>query len=132
AEQTPDIAALKAPGRSPLSYAQLLSQIETVRESLNAFGVGRNDRIVVVLNNGPEMAAAFMAIASCSTAVPLNPAYRADEFNLYLSRLNAKAIVVAAEDETGVQDIAARAGVGVVEVVPQSNAGAGSFAVEGS
>ena len=89
AELTPGIAAITAPGRSPLTYARLRSQLESVRESLNAFGLGRNDRVVIVLDNGPEMAVAFMAIAACVTAVPLNPSYRADEFEFYLSRINA-------------------------------------------
>src|SRR3954454_20150188 len=83
AERTPYAVAITAPDRSPLTYAQLLSQIESVKSSLNASGVGRNDRIVIVHDNGPEMAVAFMAIASCCTAVPLNPAYRAEEFKFY-------------------------------------------------
>src|ERR1043166_3229820 len=94
AERTPYGVAITAPDRSPLTYAQLLSQIEKVKESLNACGVGRNDRVLIVHENGPEMAVAFMAIASCCTAVPLNPAYRADEFKFYLSRLNATAVLV--------------------------------------
>jgi acyl-CoA synthetase (AMP-forming)/AMP-acid ligase II len=60
AELTPGIAAIVAPGRLPLSYTRLLSQLEIVRESVNAFGLGRNDRVVIVLDNGPEMAVAFM------------------------------------------------------------------------
>src|SRR5690242_11563043 len=100
AELTPDVTALTAPGRSALTYRRLLSQLDTVRQSLNGFGLGRNDRVVMVLDNGPEMALAFMAVASCATAVPLNPAYRKEEFRFYLSRLNATALVVAAEGQT--------------------------------
>src|SRR5215212_11675018 len=106
AERTPDAAAIMGPDRSPLTYARLLSQIENVKGSLNAFGIGRNDRVVVVLDNGPEMAVAFMAIAACSTAVPLNPAYRIDEFSFYLSRINAKALVVHGEAQTDLKDLA--------------------------
>src|SRR3954469_20345229 len=86
AERTPNVAAIRAPGRSPLTYARLLSQLERVRTSLNAFGFARNDRIVTVLDNVPEMAVAFMGLASCVTAAPLNPNYRVDEFKFYLSR----------------------------------------------
>ena len=81
AERTPYAVAITAPDRAPLTYAQLLSQIENVKKSLNACGLGRNDRVVIVHDNGPEMAVAFMAIASCCTAVPLNPAGR-----LYVSQ----------------------------------------------
>src|ERR1051325_11109205 len=122
AERTPGAVAITAPGRSPSTYAQLLTQIENVRESLNACGIGRNDRVVIVLDNGPEMAVAFMAIASCCTAVPLNPAYRAEEFKFYLSRLNASALVVNAADQTGVKDLARQLGLNVFELVPRAGA----------
>jgi acyl-CoA synthetase (AMP-forming)/AMP-acid ligase II len=128
AERTPGAAAITAPDRSPLTYAQLLTQIENVKESLNGGGIGRNDRVVIVLDNGPEMAVAFMAIASCCTAVPLNPAYRAEEFKFYLSRLNARALVVNAEDQTGVKDLARQLGLNIIELIP----GAGAFALHGA
>ena len=125
AELTPNLVAIKAPGRLPLTYAKLLSQIQTVRESLNAFGLSRGDRVVIVVDNGPEMAVAFMALASCVTAVPLNPAYRADEFRFYLSRLNAKALLVKAEDETEVRQVAHDLGLMTIDLVPQQHAEAG-------
>ena len=40
------------------------------------------------------MAAAFLSIACAATAAPLNPSYTLDEFEFYLSDLNAKALVV--------------------------------------
>jgi oxalate---CoA ligase len=40
------------------------------------------------------MASCYMACASGVTSAPLNPAYRADEFEFYLSDLNAKALIV--------------------------------------
>ena len=127
AERAPDAVAITAPGRSPLTYAQLLSQVENVKETLNTCGIGRNDRVVIVLDNGPEMAVAFMAIASCCTAVPLNPAYRAEEFKFYLSRLNASALVVNEGDQTGVKDLARQLGLVIIELVPDEAAGAGTF-----
>jgi acyl-CoA synthetase (AMP-forming)/AMP-acid ligase II len=127
AGRTPDAVAITAPERSPLTYAQLLAQVETVKESLNAGGIGRNDRVVIVLDNGPEMAVAFMATASCCTAVPLNPAYRAEEFKFYLSRLNARALVVNAADQTGVKDLALHSGLTIIELLPDQAGGAGAF-----
>ena len=58
--------------------------------ALNGMGIGRNDRVAIVLPNGPEMAAAFVAIACGATTAPLNPAYKADEFDFYLADLNAR------------------------------------------
>src|SRR5215212_9480026 len=127
AERTPDAAAIMGPDRSPLTYARLLSQMENLKGTLNACGIGRNDRVVIVLDNGPEMAVAFMAISSCCTAVPLNPAYRAEEFKVYLSRLNATALLVNAADRSGVKDLAANLGLIIIELVPDQSAGAGAF-----
>ena len=132
AELTPGIAAITAPGRSPLTYARLRSQLESVRESLNAFGLGRNDRVVIVLDNGPEMAVAFMAMAACVTAVPLNPSYRADEFEFYLSRINAKALVVNADDHSGIKELGRRLGLRIVELVARPDAEAGVFELHGA
>ena len=44
--------------------------------ALNAIGIGRGDRVAIVLPNGPEMAASFVAIACGATTAPLNPAYK--------------------------------------------------------
>ena len=47
-----------------------------------------------MLENGPEMATAFLSIAAGATTAPLNPAYREDELNFYLSDIKAKAILI--------------------------------------
>ena len=56
-------------------------------------GLGRHDRIAIVLPQGPEMAVVFVAVAACATAAPLNPAYRTSEFEFYLADLHAKALI---------------------------------------
>ena len=83
-----------APERNALSYQALRALAKRTVADLNGMGIGRNDRVAIVLPNGPEMAAAFIAIACGATTAPLNPAYRAEEFEFYLSDLNAKALVV--------------------------------------
>src|SRR5262249_47267888 len=93
AEQAPEAIALLAPGRTPLTYRRLQTQINDTLKMLNARGVGRQDRVALVLPNGPEMVVAFLAVAAGATAAPLNPAYRADEFDFYLSDLRAKAVL---------------------------------------
>ena len=77
-----------------LSYGDLRKNIKQTIIDLNNFGIGRNDKIAIVLPNGPEMATAFLSIACAATAAPLNPSYTLDEFEFYLSDLNAKALVV--------------------------------------
>ena len=115
--------AIRAPGRPALSYAGLRDLTAATIARLNAIGMGRNDRGAIVLPNGPEMAAAFIAIGAGATTAPLNPAYRADEFNFYLTDLKAKALVVQKGVATEARDVAAKLGVTVLELVPGEHAG---------
>ena len=75
--------ALSAPGRLDLTYGGLRALTRRTRNTLNAAGIGRNDRIAIVLPNGPEMAAGFVALANCAATAPLNPLYRREEFAFY-------------------------------------------------
>src|SRR5437762_2014775 len=87
----PGAWAVGAPSRPAATSDQLLVQNDRTIASLNGFGIGRGDRLAIVLDNGPEMAAAFLSCASACTTAPLNPAYREDEFAFYLEDLKAKA-----------------------------------------
>src|ERR1044072_700559 len=117
-ERAPNAVAITAPGRRPLTYQALLGQTEEARASLNSRGIGRNDRVILALNNGPEMAVAFIATASCVTCVPLNPGYRADEFEFYMSRLNAKALIVDSDNDSPARAIARELGLSIIELSP--------------
>ncbi|MES3013674.1 MAG: acyl--CoA ligase [Pseudomonadota bacterium] len=119
--------AIAAPGRASLSHAGLRALIDTTLAGLNALGIGRNDRVAIVLNNGPEMAACFVACASGVTSAPLNPAYRADEFEFYLSDLNAKALIVEQTSTSPAIEVATKLGVRLLDLVVDAGAAAGSF-----
>lgn len=97
---------------------------------MNALGIGRNDRVGIVLANGPEMATCFVACASGVTSAPLNPAYRADEFEFYLSDLNAKALIVEQNSSSPAIEVATRLGVRVIDLIAEAEQGAGSFRLE--
>src|SRR5262245_22019704 len=86
--------AIGAPERSVLTHAALRSLAQRTVDSLNQIGIGRGYRVAIVLPNGPEMAAAFLSIGSGATTAPLNPGYRAEEFDFYLSDLDARALVI--------------------------------------
>jgi len=94
----PDAPAIIEPAGTTLSFAQLRQQVSHLAGQLNALGIGRNDRVAMVLPNGPEAAIAFLAVAACSTAAPLNPGYREDEFRFYMDDLRAKALITLPDD----------------------------------
>jgi acyl-CoA synthetase (AMP-forming)/AMP-acid ligase II len=90
--------AVIEPAGPTLTYAQLRDQVSHLAGQLNALGVGRNDRVAIVLPNGPEAALSFIAVAACATAAPLNQAYREDEFRFYMDDLKAKALITLPDD----------------------------------
>src|SRR4249920_1293595 len=102
----PDSTALSTPGGTPLTYRALRALAAQTLAALNARGVGRNDRIAIVLDNGPEMAAAFVCFAAGATAAPLNPVYRAEEFEFYLTDLHAKILIIERDRASPVVDVA--------------------------
>jgi acyl-CoA synthetase (AMP-forming)/AMP-acid ligase II len=122
-----DAPALGAPGRRALAFGELRALIARTLASLNAAGIGRNDAVAIVLPNGPEMAACYMACASGVTSAPLNPAYRADEFEFYLADLQAKALIVERGSASPAVEVARKLGVRLIELVPRSEGGAGDF-----
>lgn len=85
--------ALVAPGRPPLTYRQLRENVAALAGRLHWFGIGRGDRIAIAMANGPEMVISFLAAATCATAAPLNPRYKADEFAFYYEDTQAVALI---------------------------------------
>lgn len=106
ARTMPDSIALAAPGREPLTYARLAWRMKSITGQLNHMGIGPGDRVVIVLPNGLEMALAFLTVASCATAAPLNPAYRTAEFEFYLSDLRPKAVIVPPDQNSPARSVA--------------------------
>ncbi|MEO5733893.1 MAG: acyl--CoA ligase [Rubrivivax sp.] len=125
-----DAVALSAPGRAPLTYRALRALVADTTAALNAAGIGRNDRVAIVLPNGPEMAACFVACASAVTAAPLNPAYGAEEFGFYLTDLQARALIVEQGSTSAVVAAARKLGVRVIELRVAEGAAAGGFELQ--
>ena len=87
----------------------------TAAAQLNALGIGRGDRrgdrAAERAGDGDGLRVASRPRA---TTAPLNPAYRADELDFYLTDIGAKAILVA-EDENGpAVAVAERLGIAVL------------------
>ena len=127
-----DDVAIAAPDRTPLSYGGLRELVAKTVTDMNTLGIGRNDRVAIVLPNGPEMATAFVAVAAGATTAPLNPAYRAEEFRFYLEDLNARALFVEAGSDSPAIKVAQSMDVPVLELSVPADAPAGVFEIEGA
>lgn len=122
--------ALSAPGLSALSFDGLRSLMQTTAQALSSRGIGRNDRVAIVLPNGPEMATAFITVAACCTSAPLNPAYRLDEFEFYMSDLKAVALIVERGSQSPAVDAAKKLSIPIIELVSTPEQGAGAFTLD--
>ena len=125
-----DALAISAPGRPALPYRDLRALVKQTLATLNGWGIGRNDRVAIVLPNGPDMATCFVACAHGTASAPLNPAYRAEEFEFYLSDLNARALIVEAGSTSPAVEVARRLGVRIIELVADPKGPAGQFQLQ--
>jgi len=106
----------------PLSFRALRHQVDCSIDTLNALGIGRGDRVAMVMPNGPTMAAAFMSIAAAAAACPLNPAFREEEFAFYLADLRARALLVERGSTSAAIAVARRLGIRLLEAVAVGDA----------
>lgn len=127
--RNPGDTAIAAPGRTSLTYGKFSSLAGETALALRARGLARNDKLAIVLPNGPEMAASFVACASTVTAAPLNPAYREDEFHFYMEDLHARALLVEEGSASPAIAAARRLGIPVLTLHPAREAGA--FTISG-
>jgi acyl-CoA synthetase (AMP-forming)/AMP-acid ligase II len=125
--QNPTAVALSAPDRSDLTYKGLLDLIERSVAKINDLGIGRNDKVAIVLANGPEMASAFIAFAAAATTAPLNPNYRGDEYRFYLEDLDAKVLVVEEDSTSPSIEVARDLGIPVIRLHVGEAMAAGEF-----
>jgi acyl-CoA synthetase (AMP-forming)/AMP-acid ligase II len=122
--------AIGAPDRAWMNYGQLRELSEKTIGTLAAMGIGPDQRVAIVLPNGPEMASAFITIAQGAVTAPLNPGYRQDEYEFYLTDLNASALVVM-QDEDGPAVAAANAkNIPIVRLQSDATDPAGMFTLQ--
>jgi oxalate---CoA ligase len=83
------------------TYGELRETADRLGRSLTAAGAGSGDAIAMSLPNGPEIVAAFLGVvAAGAAAAPLNQAYTADEFMVYLEDLQPRAMLFLRGEES--------------------------------
>jgi acyl-CoA synthetase (AMP-forming)/AMP-acid ligase II len=131
ARRIPDAPAILTPGRVPLTYSHLHQHIEHTAHTLRTMGIGRQDRVVVALPNGPEMAVAILAAAASAVCVPTNPAYQGEELERYFAHLRPRALITQAGIDSPARRVALSRGVRVIELSAALDAEAGLFTIIG-
>jgi acyl-CoA synthetase (AMP-forming)/AMP-acid ligase II/acyl carrier protein len=130
-ELWPQEVAILAPDRPPLRYLELAEQVARIGDTINGFGLGRGDRIVIEVPQGPELALAILGVAAYATAVPLDPSLKVYELQRYLSSISASALVTADDCESEAANLADRFGLDLIRLEPIPAGPAGTFRLSG-
>jgi fatty-acyl-CoA synthase len=97
AERYPDKTALVFLG-CETSYRELARQAEALAGTLHALGVQRGDRVLLQMQNCPQLVVAHFAILRANAVVvPVNPMNRAEEIKHYITDADAKVAITTGE-----------------------------------
>jgi benzoate-CoA ligase family protein len=82
-------------GDREVTYQQLLANACAAGRAFRALGIGREQRVLLVLDDTPAFPAAFLgAIRAGLVPVPLNPLFKPDDYHYLLADSDAEAVVV--------------------------------------
>jgi acyl-CoA synthetase (AMP-forming)/AMP-acid ligase II/acyl carrier protein len=124
--------AIFGPGRAPVSYGALRVRLNDAVRGLRSLGVGRGDRVAVVLPDGPETAVAILGVAAAAVCVPLNPSFTADEWRRYFGDLQPAVLLTRADVESASRSVAQSLGIPVIDLSLRPGEDSGAFDLLGS
>jgi acyl-CoA synthetase (AMP-forming)/AMP-acid ligase II/acyl carrier protein len=127
----PDRRAILAPGRRPMTYGALWIQTRDIVRGLRSIGVGRTDRVAVVMPNGAEAAVAMVAVAAGAVCVPLSPDLTDDEYRRYFGELHLAGLLTSAQLNSASRRAADMLGIPVIDVTTRPDEAAGAFGIAG-
>ncbi len=97
AKRYPDKTALVFFG-TETTYRQLLDAVETLAAQLQALGVERGDRVMLCMQNCPQLVIAHFAILRANAVVvPVNPMNRTEELKHYITDPQARVALTTAD-----------------------------------
>ena len=112
-----------------MTYGMLWACAKDTVRALRSVGVGRSDRVAVVLPDGPEAAAAIVSVASGAVCAPLNPSFTADEWQRYFDELRIAALVTRPDIDSAGRAVALARGIPVLDLSPPPRAAPGLFGI---
>ncbi|WP_199139761.1 MULTISPECIES: long-chain fatty acid--CoA ligase [Delftia] len=97
ARRYPDKAAIRYFGSS-ISYRELCEGTERMAAYLHSLGVQRGDRVILLMQNTPQLILAHYAIFRANAVVvPVNPMNMAEELRHYITDADAKVAITTAD-----------------------------------
>ena len=92
-----------------ITYEEMRATTVQAAEALHALGIGKGDRVGILLNDSPEFIASFVAVISLGAiAVPINLALRREDQLIILKDCGACAAIIEAKAADSLFSTAAR------------------------
>ncbi len=114
---------------SVFTFADVKKQLDETKDFFRKNHIQKTDTIAIVCENGPVMAASFLATASNCCAAPLNPSYTSSEFDFYLEDLNPKALIVKEGSNSPVIEVAKKREIKIFNLLVNNNEPSGKFSL---
>jgi acyl-CoA synthetase (AMP-forming)/AMP-acid ligase II len=112
----PAVISPEEPREMTTTYRDLAGQVDCLATLLRQKGLQPGDAIAVVLPNGLECLAVFLAVTRARlVAAPLNPNYKVEEFRFYLEDLAPRAVIASPEKTHPIREAARARGLPVWE-----------------
>lgn len=127
AAQRGNSPAVQGLNAADLTFNGFIDQLQRVTDALNGWGIGRGDRVLIQLPNGPEYFVVMHGVSTAAVAVLADPRLSADEVDSLLRFTEPRAIIVQQGAESAGRAVAQAHGLRVVEIVPTPEVGAGSL-----
>jgi oxalate---CoA ligase len=115
----PAAVAIVSSKYNPVSYSQLVWQIDHVAGALGKSGFGRSCRIAIAVQEAAPAALAIVAVACFAAAVPLDQNLVEAEIEMRLKLLEVDAVCVLADENTVTRAVAEKQGIAIIELMPQ-------------
>jgi len=107
---------LLEPGLEPLSYAELRQALDELSAKLHGLEITAAHRVALVMPNSSATAMLILALSRHCTLLPLNPEYRAREFEYFYSRAGVDVVITDRDTSHAAQRCARARQLSILEV----------------
>jgi len=98
-----------------MSYRELARVTDEIAAQLHHAGFGPNDRLAVMHRSRAEALTTLLGVAKRAIAVPINSEHSATELGAYLDACGVEGVIVDAQLDSPVRDVARARGIRLIE-----------------
>jgi oxalate---CoA ligase len=113
-DRFPQHPAIFSPGMPPLTYRELAVTIKRDIRVLRERNTGAEDRVAVVLPNGPLLATTILSVSAITCCAPLSPHLTPEEYRFEITDLMCSAVITTGEGRNPIHDVAEELGIDII------------------